>query len=90
MTRGAIPAVHDEGPAFQRTLGPELALLASPAAAWSASLGASHHVRPGVALWARAEGASVGPGTSFWTLPLRPAGHRAVVHAAVGVTLTDR
>lgn len=90
LTRGAIPALRDEGPAFHRSLAPELALIASPATAWSMSLAAGHRLSSGISLWARAERASVAPGASFRTLQFRPDGHRAVVHAAAGVTLTGR
>lgn len=90
LTRGVIPVLRDEGPAFRRALAPELTILASPAAAWSMSLAAGHRIRPGVALWVRAERASIAPGGPFRTVRFRPEGHRAVTHAGVGVTLASR
>jgi hypothetical protein len=73
--RGAIPNPADLGVAYRTYVGPELALEATDARAWAASLSLSWSVSPSGSLWARVQPASL-QAAGATRLPLLPDGDR--------------
>jgi hypothetical protein len=86
-TRGEVPALASEGPIFRRVIAPEVALLASPASAWTVHLGVGHELRSGLFLWARAERESVAPQDAVRAVPLLPTGNRVAHGIAFGISM---
>jgi len=79
------PLTREE--AYQRFVGRELMVYASPARAWGVAAGIDWRRRAGAPLRLRVTGSRLAPGESTHPLPLAPEGHRTRWDVSLGVVL---
>ena len=86
---GGIPDPSGLGPVYERFLGPELALHATPARARVASLTGTWHATATTHLWARVLSSRVAPASEGTILPHRPTGERNGWSLSAGINLRN-
>jgi hypothetical protein len=85
-TRGAVPAASEQAAGYRHVMAPDLAILATPAKTWTASIGARYPLREGTELSFGARHESLAPAPPGATLPFLPAGRRSATTLQFGVS----